>query len=415
MSNTAISNSSAVQESNNEKLASYEAKVLDEINETHQLAFITSENLRIPTLKILQADGVEFEDAMAVHLNKDTALHSYKTMQYIRILDERMVAAQRQGRLSFYITCTGEEAAVVGSAAALQPTDMIMGQYREQAALRYRGFTTEQFMGQLLGNEMDLGKGRQMPVHYGSKELHYMTISSPLATQIPQAAGYAYGQKLAGKGECTLCYFGEGAASEGDFHAGLNMAAVQNAPVIFVCRNNGYAISTPTDEQYRGDGIASRGVGYGIKTIRVDGNDLLAVYSATVTAREFAVSNNEPVLIECMTYRLGGHSTSDDPSGYRGKDEEHEWQKKDPIHRFKHWLLNKNWWSEEDDTLLLEEYRTEVLAVLKKVEKMPLQPLSTLITDVYEQPTSQLQAQFKELEEHLRDYPEHYPASVGRV
>ncbi len=408
-------NASAVQESNNEKLASYEAKVLDELNETHQLAFITSDNLRIPTLKILQADGVEFEDAMAVHLNKDTALHSYKTMQYIRILDERMVAAQRQGRLSFYITCTGEEAAVVGSAAALQPTDMIMGQYREQAALRYRGFTTEQFMGQLLGNEMDLGKGRQMPVHYGSKELHYMTISSPLATQIPQAAGYAYGQKLAGKGECTLCYFGEGAASEGDFHAGLNMAAVQKAPVIFVCRNNGYAISTPTEEQYKGDGIASRGVGYGIKTIRVDGNDLLAVYSATVAAREFAVSNNEPVLIECMTYRLGGHSTSDDPSGYRGKDEEHEWQKKDPIHRFKHWLLNKNWWSEEDDTLLLEEYRTEVLAVLKKIEKMPLQPLRTLITDVYKHPTSQLEAQFDELEEHLRHYPEHYPASAGRA
>jgi len=408
-------NASAVQESNNEKLASYEAQVLDEINETHQLAFITSDNLRIPTLKILQADGVEFEDAMAVHLNKDTALRSFKTMQYIRILDDRMVAAQRQGRLSFYITCTGEEAAVVGSAAALKPTDMIMGQYREQAALRYRGFTTEQFMGQLLGNEMDLGKGRQMPVHYGSKELHYMTISSPLATQIPQAAGYAYGQKLAGKGECTLCYFGEGAASEGDFHAGLNMAAVQKTPVIFVCRNNGYAISTPTDEQYKGDGIASRGVGYGIKTIRVDGNDLLAVYSATVEAREFAVSNNEPVLIECMTYRLGGHSTSDDPSGYRGKDEEHEWQKKDPIHRFKHWLLNKNWWSEEDDTLLLEEYRTEVLAVLKKIEKMPFQPLRTLITDVYKHPTSQLEAQFDELEEHLRHYPEHYPASAGRV
>ena len=226
-------NASAVQESNNEKLASYEAQVLDEINETHQLAFITSDNLRIPTLKILQADGVEFEDAMAVHLNKDTALRSFKTMQYIRILDDRMVAAQRQGRLSFYITCTGEEAAVVGSAAALKPTDMIMGQYREQAALRYRGFTTEQFMGQLLGNEMDLGKGRQMPVHYGSKELHYMTISSPLATQIPQAAGYAYGQKLAGKGECTLCYFGEGAASEGDFHAGLNMAAVQKSSCYF--------------------------------------------------------------------------------------------------------------------------------------------------------------------------------------
>ena len=383
--------------------------------ETHQLTFITADNLVIPTLKILQDDGSEFADAAAINLNKETALHCYKTMQYIRVLDERMVAAQRQGRLSFYIVCTGEEAAVVGTAAALQSGDMIMGQYREQAALRYRGFTTEQFMGQLFGNETDLGKGRQMPIHYGSKALNYMTISSPLATQIPQAAGYAYGQKMAGKGECTLCYFGEGAASEGDFHAGLNMAAVQEVPVIFVCRNNGYAISTPTDEQYKGDGIASRGIGYGIKTIRVDGNDLLAVHAATVAARDFAVTNNAPVLIECMTYRVGGHSTSDDPSGYRSKDEENAWRNKDPIQRFKHWLLNKNWWSEDEEASLVEAYRTEILSVLKKVEKLPLQPLRTLITDVYEQPSAQLQEQYAELEEHLRQYPEHYPASAGRL
>jgi len=383
--------------------------------ETHQLTFTTADNLMIPTLKILQDDGSEYADAAAINLNKETALHCYKTMQYIRVLDERMVAAQRQGRLSFYIVCTGEEAAVVGSAAALQSGDMIMGQYREQAALRYRGFTTEQFMGQLFGNETDLGKGRQMPIHYGSKALNYMTISSPLATQIPQAAGYAYGQKMAGKGECTLCYFGEGAASEGDFHAGLNMAAVQEVPVIFVCRNNGYAISTPTDEQYKGDGIASRGIGYGIKTIRVDGNDLLAVHAATVAARDYAVSNNAPVLIECMTYRVGGHSTSDDPSGYRGKDEENAWRNKDPIQRFKHWLLSKNWWSEDEEALLLEVYRIEILSVLKKVEKLPLQPLHTLITDVYEQPSAQLKEQYAELEEHLRQYPEHYPASAGRL
>lgn len=383
--------------------------------ETHKLTFISPENLVIPTLKILKDNGSEYADAEKINLDKETALHCYKTMQYIRILDERMVAAQRQGRLSFYIVCTGEEASVVGSAAALQPGDMIMGQYREQAALRYRGFTTEQFMGQLFGNETDLGKGRQMPIHYGSKALNYMTISSPLATQIPQAAGYAYGQKMAGKGECTLCYFGEGAASEGDFHAGLNMAAVQEVPVIFICRNNGYAISTPTDEQYKGDGIASRGIGYGIKTIRVDGNDLLAVHAATVAARDFAVTNNQPVLIECMTYRLGGHSTSDDPSGYRSKDEENGWRNKDPIQRFKHWLLNKSWWNEDEEALLLEAYRTEILSVLKKVEKLPLQPLRSLITDVYEQPSTQLQAQYAELEEHLRQYPEHYPASAGRL
>ena len=426
VSNSAISNSStsvsdasrqvAEPEINkSEKLDSSDRQLTIDARETHQLTFITADNLVIPTLKILQDDGSEFTDAAAINLNKETALHCYKTMQYIRVLDERMVAAQRQGRLSFYIVCTGEEAAVVGTAAALQPGDMIMGQYREQAALRYRGFTTEQFMGQLFGNETDLGKGRQMPIHYGSKALNYMTISSPLATQIPQAAGYAYGQKMAGKGECTLCYFGEGAASEGDFHAGLNMAAVQEVPVIFVCRNNGYAISTPTDEQYKGDGIASRGIGYGIKTIRVDGNDLLAVHAATVAARDFAVTNNAPVLIECMTYRVGGHSTSDDPSGYRSKDEENAWRNKDPIKRFKHWLLNKNWWSEDEETLLLEDYRTEILSVLKKVEKLPLQPLRTLITDVYEQPSAQLQEQYAELEEHLRQYPEHYPASAGRL
>ena len=382
---------------------------------THKLTFISPENLVIPTLKILQDNGSEYADAAAIHLDKETALHCYKTMQYIRVLDERMVAAQRQGRLSFYIVCTGEEASVVGSAAALQPGDMIMGQYREQAALRYRGFTTEQFMGQLFGNESDLGKGRQMPIHYGSKALNYMTISSPLATQIPQAAGYAYGQKMAGKGECTVCYFGEGAASEGDFHAGLNMAAVQEVPVIFICRNNGYAISTPTDEQYKGDGIASRGIGYGIKTIRVDGNDVLAVHAATEAARDFAVTNNQPVLIECMTYRLGGHSTSDDPSGYRSKEEENAWRNKDPIQRFKQWLLRKSWWSEDEEALLLETYRTEILSVLKKVEQLPLQPLRTLITDVYEQPSAQLQEQYAELEEHLRQYPEHYPASAGRL
>ena len=380
----------------------------------HKVKFIEANSLDIPTLKILKGDGAEYKNT-ATHLDKKTALHSYQTMQYIRVLDERMVAAQRQGRLSFYVACTGEEASVVGAAAALQPADMIMGQYREQAALRYRGFTTEQFMGQLMGNETDLGKGRQMPIHYGSKALNYMTISSPLATQIPQAAGFAYGQKLAAKGECTLCYFGEGAASEGDFHAGLNMAAVHDVPVIFICRNNGYAISTSTDEQYKGDGIASRGVGYGIKTIRVDGNDLLAVYSATVAAREFAVNNNKPVLIECMSYRLGAHSTSDDPSAYRSKAEEQIWSEKDPIRRFKNWLLTKQWWSDEEDAELLEQYRAEVLAALKKIEKLPLQPLQTLITDVYDQPTPQLKEQFDVLKEHLQHYSEHYPASAGRV
>ena len=226
-------------------------------------------------------DGSLYKGAKAPELDKDKALRIYRAMVTTRILDERMLAAQRQGRLSFYMQCTGEEAAVIGSTAALDDADMIMAQYREQGSLTYRGFSIDEFMNQLFGNELDYGKGRQMPVHYGSRKLNYMTISSPLATQIPQATGYAYGQKLAGEGHCTITYFGEGAASEGDFHAALNMAAVHRVPVIFLCRNNGYAISTPAAEQFAADGVAPRAYGYKMDVIRVDGNDILAVHEAT--------------------------------------------------------------------------------------------------------------------------------------
>ncbi len=267
--------------------------------------FTDGAEFRIPTFKLLKQDGSLYKGAKAPALDKDKALRIYRTMVTTRILDERMLAAQRQGRLSFYMQCTGEEAAVIGSAAALDDADMIMAQYREQGALAYRGFTIDEFMNQLFGNELDYGKGRQMPVHYGSKKLNYMTISSPLATQIPQATGYAYGQKLAGEGNCTITYFGEGAASEGDFHAALNMAAVQRVPVIFLCRNNGYAISTPAAEQFAADGVAPRAYGYKMDVIRVDGNDVLAMHEATRAARSLAVEHNRPVLIEAMSYRSG--------------------------------------------------------------------------------------------------------------
>ena len=232
---------------------------LSNIGLSHQVNVISNGLVDIPMLQVLQADGVPHKEATLPDMEKELAEKILTTMQYIRILDERMVAAQRQGRISFYLACTGEEASTVGSAAALEPQDMIMSQYREQGTLAFRGYSTEQFMDQMFSNEKDPNKGRQMPIHNGVKELNFMTISSPLGTQIPQASGYAYGQKMAGQPAVTICYFGEGAASEGDFHAGLNMAAVLHCPVIFFCRNNGYAISTPSEEQFAGDGIASRG------------------------------------------------------------------------------------------------------------------------------------------------------------
>ncbi len=380
----------------------------------HQPTFIDGTSVEIPELKILHQDGTTYPNADLPEIDQALATKIYKTLAFHRVLDERMVASQRQGRLSFYMTALGEEAASVGGAAALQPQDMVMMQYREQGALMFRGFSLENFMNQLFSNGKDLGKGRQMPIHYGSKELNCMTVSSTLATQIPQATGYAYGQKLQGLDAVTICYFGEGAASEGDFHAGLNMAAVQEAPVIFFCRNNGYAISTPADEQYKGNGIASRGVGYGIKTLRVDGNDILAVLKATQIARAYAVKESKPVLIEAMSYRLGAHSTSDDPSGYRTKEEEAKWQSHDPILRMKNWMLNQSWWDEAQETELFEKLREDVLAAVKVGEKVDKPHIDTMIEDVYDVPSPQLKAQLDEVKAHVNKYPESYPFTAGK-
>ena len=384
-------------------------------SDTLSLEFVSENALSIPAFKMMDANGDLYEGAAKSTLDKATALRIYETMRFVRVLDERMLAAQRQGRISFYMQCLGEEAAVTASAAALEDKDMIFAQYREQAALAYRGFSLENFMNQNFSNSKDLGKGRQMPIHYGSKELNYMTISSPLGTQIPQATGYAYGQKLDGNGACSICYFGEGAASEGDFHAGLNMAAVHKAPVLFFARNNGYAISTPASEQFKGDGIACRGVGYGMRAIRVDGVDTLAVYEAVKMAREYAVTHNEPVLIESIAYRLAAHSSSDDPSGYRSKDEEENFRQNCPIARFKSYLLKQGWLDEAEDEKAKEAISQQVLEALKVSEKVDMPALEEIVTDVYEQVPLHLQEQYEQLKQHILKYPDAYPATAARI
>ncbi|MBT0587137.1 thiamine pyrophosphate-dependent dehydrogenase E1 component subunit alpha [Alteromonas oceanisediminis] len=388
---------------------------LSNVHVTHSVNVIENGIVDIPMLQILDNEGALIADANAPEIDKEKTQKILYTMEYIRLLDERMVAAQRQGRISFYLACTGEEAATTASAAALSDDDMIMSQYREQAALAYRGYSTEQFMNQMFSNRLDPNKGRQMPIHYGDKKLNFMTISSPLGTQIPQASGYAYGQKLQGTDAVTICYFGEGAASEGDFHAGLNMAAVLKCPVIFFCRNNGYAISTPADEQFAGDGIASRGIGYGVKTIRVDGNDALAVYTATQKAREIALAENCPVLIEAMTYRLAAHSTSDDPTGYRSKEEEAKWRERDPINRFKRWVMDKGWFDEQAHEAMLSESRQAILAAVKTAEKVDVCDIDDLVNDVYDTVPWHLQEQITELKAHIKKYPDAYPKTAKGV
>lgn len=265
-------------------------------------------------------------------------------------------------------------------------------------------------MDQCYGNSGDLGLGKQMPVHYGSKELNFVTISSTLATQMPQAAGAAYAIKRSGKDACVICYFGEGAASEGDAHAAFNFAATLNCPIIFFCRNNHFAISTPSTEQYKGDGIASRGSGYGMMTVRVDGNDVFATYNATKAAREICVKESRPVLIEAMTYRLGHHSTSDDSSAYRSVDEVSYWDKQDtPIARLRHYMVNKGWWSEETEQKWKNESRMRVVKAFEKAEAKKKPSPDLLFTDVYKEMEPHILKQQQAMKAHVMNYKEHYP------
>jgi len=317
---------------------------------------------------------------------------------------------QRQGKISFYMTAHGEEATLIGSAAALADDDEVLGQYREMGVLLWRGFSYDEVMAQCFGNYEDTStKGKQMPVHFGSRKYHFHTISSPLATQIPQAAGVGYALKRdpnrRGR-NCAAVYFGEGAASEGDFHAGMLLASTIPSPTLFIARNNGFAISTPSSEQYHGDGIAARGPGYGVDTIRVDGNDVLAVLSAVREGRRRCIEQGRGVLIEAMTYRVGHHSTSDDSFAYRPRQEVEDRKRIDnPIARYRKFLESRGWWSEADEESLKDRVKKDVMKAFKRGEGMPRNELKEMFNDVYggEEPWT-IKEQREELASLLRKY-----------
>jgi len=378
---------------------------------TQKLEFIQPDVANgIPIYRVMDRHGSVFDQSHDPQLSEDTMLHMYKSMTMLNTMDKILYESQRQGRISFYMTNYGEEATHIGSAAALDSQDLVYGQYREAGVLMYRGFSLDQFMNQCYGNCEDVGEGKQMPVHYGSDEHNFVTISSPLGTQMPQAVGSAYAFKRAQNEKVVICYFGEGAASEGDAHAAFNFSATLECPILFFCRNNGYAISTPVSEQYRGDGIAARGPAYGMHTIRVDGNDVLAVYNATKAARDIAVSENRPVLIEAMTYRIGHHSTSDDSSAYRSVDEVRYWDQKDhPITRFYLHMVSKGIWSEQMEKEWKSESKKMVLEAFAKAEKKLKPDWRLMFTEVYDKVPEDLKKQMEEMEKHVEKYKDQYP------
>uniref|UniRef100_A0A915BX40 2-oxoisovalerate dehydrogenase subunit alpha n=1 Tax=Parascaris univalens TaxID=6257 RepID=A0A915BX40_PARUN len=303
-----------------------------------------------PIYRVLDFDGNIINQANDPKLEKERYVKMYKDMTLLHTMDSILLNSQRQGLLAFYMTNYGEEALHVGCSAGLKNDDLIYAQYREVGVIIQRGYTILEFMNTAFGNCHDLAKGRQMPMHYGSKKHNFVYISSPLATQVPQSVGTAYAFKRAKNGRIVCCFFGDGASSEGDTSASFNFAGALACPVMFVCRNNGYAISTPTAQQYRSDGIAARGPGFGLHAIRVDGNDLLAMYNATKAARA-VVAQNKPVLLEALSYRIGDHSTSDDSTAYRSAGDLEKWKTLlDPIARFKKYLIKQNFWSENEET-----------------------------------------------------------------
>jgi len=315
-----------------------------------------------------------------------------------RELDERMVMLQRQGRIGFYVGAVGEEASVLGAAAAMEDRDWIFPSYREHAVALARGMPLATFVCNLLGNAGDPARGRQMPCHETWRPGRYASVSSPLATQLPQAVGAAWAARLKGDDVVALAYLGEGTTSAHDFHTALNFAGVHRIPAVFVCRNNGWAISTPQELQTASATVAQKAVAYGIRGERVDGNDLLAVHDAALRARARAASGGGPTLLECVTYRLGGHSTSDDPRAYRPDALVKPWREKDPIRRMGLLLERRGLMAEGHEERLRHEAQEEIRLAVEKAEAFAERPpLESLFEDVYAEPLWQQRQQLEEL------------------
>ena len=347
-------------------------------------------------------------------LDAETLRRMLRVMALTRAFDDRMYRGQRQGKTSFYMKCTGEEATSVASAFALADDDMVFPSYRQQGILIARGYPIVDMINQIYSNRADKLKGRQLPIMYSSREHNFFTISGNLATQYPQAAGWAMASAIKGDSRIASAWVGEGSSAEGDFHAAMTFATVYNAPVVFNVVNNQWAISSFSG--FAGAEratFASRAVGYGMAGLRVDGNDPLAVYAAARWAANRARANMGPTLIDHFPYRAEGHSTSDDPGQYRSAQEREEWPLGDPIMRLKRHLIARGEWSVEQHTAMDAELVEHVKAATKEAEKNGVlghglhHPFRTMFEDVFEELPWHLQEQSEQaMRERRIKWPE---------
>ena len=355
----------------------------------------------LPVLSVLPTEGDDHA-AISHDIPDDDLLRMHRMMTLTRALDERGMRYQRQGRLGFYLPSTGEEALQIGSAYCFEKDDWMFPHYRVPGVALWRGADLDQMVANLFGNRDDNGKGRQMPVHYTMSEINWVSISSPLGTQIVQCSGAARAMQIRGESNIAVTYFGDGSTSTNDFHTGLNFAGVWKAPAVFICNNNLWAISTPIEQQCAARTLADKAIGYGMRALRVDGNDVLAMAQATREAVDHVRSGEGPIFVEAVTYRMGPHSSSDDPTRYQPSDERDAWTRRDPIERFRRYLIAADVLSEGEIKQIQDECAEMVLASFKRNENVEKPTLESLFEDVY-----------REMPPILREQQEYLVAAEG--
>jgi len=304
-------------------------------------------------------------------------------MTLARTLDARMQALQRQGRIGFYGAATGQEAVNVATGLVTNPEDWVFPGLREQLVALVRGFSLEAYAHSIYANDLDTARGRQMPCHPTAREVHYVSMSSVIGTQISQAVGLAYALRRRGDPGVVLAFFGDGATSSNDFHAGMNFAGVFQLPVVFVCANNQWAISVPVERQTAAPTLTSKAAAYGMSGQRVDGTDFAAVYRALDEALRRARAGRGPAMIEFLTYRMTPHSTSDDPSRYQPADWAERAARFDPVLRLQHWMQSQQLLTEATERAIRAEAEAQVRAAIDIAEQAPAPQPESLTEDVY--------------------------------
>ncbi len=332
--------------------------------------------------RVLRDDGSA--DPLAdLGLDDGSLRRMYRELRRLRMLDEKMLLVQRQGRIGFYGEVKGQEATPIATGMALEADDWVFPGLREGAVMLVRGFPLATYVSQCWGDSLDVQKGRQMPSHFSGRQVHQVAWSSCIGPQIPQAVGCAFAMRARGARSVAVGFFGDGATSQPDFHNAMNFAGVWKVPVVLVCQNNHWAISVPSSQQTASPTFASKAVAYGVPGVRVDGNDALAVYSVIRDAAERARNGGGATFVECVTYRMGAHSSSDDPTRYRAQSEVDVWAKRDPVDRFRRYMVGRGLLDDAADEALGAELEAEIRAAIAEAEGAAPLARSTLFDDVY--------------------------------